>query len=80
MDMLSLPSKTPTVRLQWRFPMDELSRRTMSLKPPNLSPDQRFQRMMKSAGQEIDTGARDIVFVMNQLTKLDDGNEKGICS
>jgi hypothetical protein len=44
--------------------------------PPNLSPDQRFQRMMKSAGQWIDTGARDIVFVLNQLTRLDDGNEK----
>jgi dienelactone hydrolase len=44
--------------------------------PPNLSPDQRFQRMMKSAGQAIDTGARDIVFVLNQLTSLDDGNEK----
>ena len=43
--------------------------------PPNLSPDQRFQRMMKSAGQGMDTGARDIVFVLNQLTKLDDGNE-----
>jgi dienelactone hydrolase len=43
--------------------------------PPNLSPDQRFQRMMKSAGLEIDTGARDIVFVLNQLTKLDDENE-----
>ena len=42
----------------------------------NLSPDQRFQRMMKSAGQEIDTGARDIVFVLNHLTMLDDGNEK----
>ena len=40
----------------------------------NLSPDQRFQRMMKSAAQEIDTGARDIVFVRDQLTKLD--NEK----
>jgi predicted dienelactone hydrolase len=44
--------------------------------PPNLSPDQRFQRMMKSAGQAIDTGARDIVFVLNQLIKLDTGNEK----
>ncbi len=44
--------------------------------PPNLSPDQRFQRMIKSAGQEIDKGARDIVFVLNQLTRLDDGNEK----
>ncbi len=44
--------------------------------PPNLSPDQRFQRMMKSAGQWIDTGARDIVFVLNQLARLDDGNEK----
>jgi len=43
--------------------------------PSNLSPDQRFQRMMKGAGVEIDTGARDIVFVLNQLTKLDDGNE-----
>ena len=42
----------------------------------NLSPDQRFQRMMKSAGLEIDTGARDMVFVLNQLTKLDAGNEK----
>jgi dienelactone hydrolase len=44
--------------------------------PANLSPDQRFQRMMKGAGLEIDTGARDIVFVLNQLSKLDDGNEK----
>ncbi len=43
---------------------------------PNLSPDQRFQRMMKSAGQQIDTGARDIVFVLDQLTKLDGGTEK----
>jgi dienelactone hydrolase len=42
--------------------------------PPNLSPDQRFQRMMKSAGLEIDTGARDIVFVLNQLTELNDRN------
>ena len=42
----------------------------------NLSPGQRFQRMMKSAGLEIDTGARDIVFVLNHLTMLDDGNEK----
>ena len=44
--------------------------------PPNLSPDQRFQRMMKGAGQEIDTGARDIVFVLNQLTQLNSGNDK----
>lgn len=42
--------------------------------PPNLSPDQRLQRMMKSAGLEIDTGARDIVFVLDQLTRLTDGN------
>jgi hypothetical protein len=42
--------------------------------PPNLSPDQRVQRMMKSAGLEIDTGARDIVFVLDQLTRLVDGN------
>jgi dienelactone hydrolase len=44
--------------------------------PSNLSPDQRFQRMMKSAGLEIETGAQDIVFVLNQLAKLDDGNYK----
>jgi predicted dienelactone hydrolase len=44
--------------------------------PSNLSPDERLQRMMKSAGLEIDTGARDIMFVLNQLTKLDDGNEE----
>src|SRR5579871_3630508 len=42
--------------------------------PPNLSPDQRFQRMMKNAGQEIDTGARDIIFVLNQLAELDNRN------
>jgi len=42
---------------------------------PNLSPSQRFQRMMKSAGEVMDTGARDMVFVLNQLTKLD--NEDG---
>ncbi|HEX3893633.1 MAG TPA: hypothetical protein VHW46_13740 [Terracidiphilus sp.] len=42
--------------------------------PPNLPLDQRFQRMMKSAGQEINTGARDIVFVLNQLTKLNDAH------
>lgn len=41
---------------------------------PNLSPAERFQRMMKSAGEVMDTGARDIVFVLNQLTKLDSEN------
>jgi len=39
--------------------------------PPGLSPDERFQWMMKSAGMEMDSGARDIVFVLNQLIKLD---------
>jgi dienelactone hydrolase len=43
--------------------------------PPNLSQDERFKRMMKSAGEEMDTGARDIVFVLNQLTKLDNGDK-----
>jgi dienelactone hydrolase len=42
--------------------------------PPSLSPDQRFQQMMKNVGLEIDTGARDIVFVLNRLTELEDGN------
>ena len=32
--------------------------------------------MMKNAGMEMDTGARDIVFVLNQLTKLDNGDEQ----
>ena len=44
--------------------------------PPNLSPDERFQWMMKNAGMEMDTGARDIVFVLNQLAKLDNGDEE----
>ena len=44
--------------------------------PPNLSPDERFQWMMKSAGMAMETGARDIVFVLNQLTKLDNGDEE----
>ncbi|HEX4285799.1 MAG TPA: hypothetical protein VHZ28_11960 [Terracidiphilus sp.] len=35
--------------------------------PPNLAPDQRFQRMMKSAGEAINAGARDMIFVLNQL-------------
>ncbi|MGD1106826.1 MAG: hypothetical protein ABR865_07255 [Terracidiphilus sp.] len=42
--------------------------------PPNLSPDQRFQRMMKNVGLEIDTGARDTAFVLSRLTELEDGN------
>ncbi len=41
--------------------------------PPNLSPEQRFQRMMRNAGDEIDTGARDILFVLDRLTQLDNG-------
>ena len=45
---------------------------------PNLSPDQQFQHMMKSAGQEIDTGARDIVFALDQLNKLDTARTFGL--
>lgn len=39
--------------------------------PTDLSPEQRFQRMMKSAGEEMETGALDILFVLDQLTLLD---------
>jgi dienelactone hydrolase len=42
--------------------------------PAGLSADQRFQRMVKMAGLQIATGARDMVFVLNKLTQLNGGN------
>jgi predicted dienelactone hydrolase len=38
--------------------------------PPNLTPDQRMQRMMASAGLDIAQGAGDVLFVLNKLTTL----------
>jgi dienelactone hydrolase len=43
---------------------------------PGLSPEQRFQRMMKGAGEAINTGAEDLMFVLNRLTDLNQGNEE----
>jgi dienelactone hydrolase len=40
--------------------------------PAGLSPEERFQRMAKGAGQLINTGASDLIFVMNKLTALND--------
>jgi dienelactone hydrolase len=40
--------------------------------PAGLSPEERFQRMVKGAGQLINTGASDVNFVMNKLTALND--------
>jgi predicted esterase len=34
-----------------------------------LSPEQRFQQMMKGAGLQINTGAQDLIFVMNKLSQ-----------
>jgi dienelactone hydrolase len=42
--------------------------------PADLSPDERFKRMMAGAGLEISTGASDLVFVLNRLEKM---NEAG---
>ncbi|HEY4047051.1 MAG TPA: hypothetical protein VGM27_09305 [Acidobacteriaceae bacterium] len=39
-----------------------------------LSSEQRFQRMMREAGPLINTGASDVVFVLNKLTQLNDRN------
>jgi predicted dienelactone hydrolase len=38
--------------------------------PPNLTPDQRMQRMMTSAGLEFAQGAGDVLFVLNKLATL----------
>jgi predicted esterase len=43
---------------------------------PNMTPDQRFQQMMKGAGQQINTGAQDVIFALNQLTELNSGNQQ----
>lgn len=40
--------------------------------PAGLSPEEQFQRMVKGAGQLINTGASDVIFVMNKLTALND--------
>ena len=42
--------------------------------PQGLSPEQRIQRMMKGAGQAINTGAGDLMFVLNRLTELNQQN------
>jgi dienelactone hydrolase len=42
--------------------------------PAGLSAEQRFQRMVKMAGLQINTGASDMVFVLNKLTQLNNGN------
>jgi hypothetical protein len=41
-----------------------------------LSPEQAFQQMMKGAGLQIHTGADDLIFVINKLTQLNNGNEQ----
>lgn len=43
--------------------------------PQGLSQDQRFQRMMKGAGEAINTGAEDLMFVLNRLTELNQGKD-----
>lgn len=42
--------------------------------PAGLSPEERFQRMVKGAGQLINTGASDLIFVLNELTRLNEKN------
>jgi predicted dienelactone hydrolase len=42
--------------------------------PANLSPEQRFQRMMSEASLGIDEGAADIRFVLDKLTELNSGD------
>jgi dienelactone hydrolase len=42
--------------------------------PADLSADERLKRMMASAGLEISTGAGDLVFVLNRLTKMNEGD------
>ncbi len=42
--------------------------------PSDLSPDERFKRMMASVGIGISTGASDLIFVLNRLEKM---NEAG---
>ena len=42
--------------------------------PAGLSPEQGFQRMVKMAELQINTGAGDMVFVLNKLIQLNHGN------
>ena len=44
--------------------------------PPNLTPEQRFQHMIDSSGIEINQGASDVVFVLNQLAALNQSGSK----
>jgi hypothetical protein len=55
------------------FPDERIIPSYQEPEPPNLTPEQRFQRMVKEAGQQINTGARDVMFVLNRLTELDHG-------
>jgi dienelactone hydrolase len=58
------------------FPDGRIIRAYHEPEPPGLSPEQRFQRMMKGAGEEINTGAADLMFALNRLTELNKGNEE----
>jgi dienelactone hydrolase len=56
------------------FPHGRLVRAYHEPAPAGLSAEQRFQRMVKMAGLQINTGASDMVFVLNKLTQLNNGN------
>jgi pimeloyl-ACP methyl ester carboxylesterase len=43
---------------------------------PGLSPDERFQHMMKSVSVGIEEGAADVRFVLNRLTELNAGDAR----
>ena len=43
---------------------------------PDISPEERWNRMVKSVGATIDEGAADVRFVFNRLTELNGGNPK----
>jgi dienelactone hydrolase len=44
--------------------------------PANLSPDERLKRMMAQAGQGINTGAADLIFVLNRLGQMNDAGSQ----
>ena len=58
------------------FPNGKLVTNYRDPMPPNLTPQQRFQRMMDSSGIEIAQGAGDVVFVLNKLEALNQSGSK----
>lgn len=58
------------------FPDGKVALQRNDPTPPDLSPEQRMQRMMASAGLNFAQGAGDVLFVLNKLTTLNSKGQK----